>query len=85
MTEVLFTDPASNQFKNFEKKTQNMIILRLKKLREQPDRYLKPLRKYSYFSLRIGNYRAIIDWRKNKDQIWIVAIGHRKNIYQKEL
>ena len=85
MTDILFTDPASDQFKNLEKKIQDMIINRLKKMKELPDRYLKPLKEHPYFSLRIGDYRAIIDWRKNKDQLWVVAVGHRKNIYKKSL
>lgn len=85
MTDILFTDPASNQFKNLEKEIQDMIINRLKKMRELPNRYLKPLKEYPYFSLRIGDYRAIIDWRKNKDQLWVIAVGHRKNIYKKKM
>ena len=85
MTEILFTDPASNQFTNLEKKIRKRIISRLKKMRACPDHYLKPLKGYPYFSLRIGDYRAIIDWRKNRDQLWIVAVGHRRNIYEKDL
>jgi mRNA interferase RelE/StbE len=84
MTEILFTDPALDQFKNLEKIIQERIILKLKIIRNFPDHYLKPLKGYPYFSLRIGNYRAIIDWRRKKDQLWIVAVGHRRNIYEKE-
>ncbi len=85
MNEILFTDPASNQFKNFEKDIRERILSRLKKMRNLPNHYLKPLKGYPYFSLRIGDYRAIIDWRKKKNQLWVVAVGHRRNIYEKEL
>ena len=51
MNEILFTDPASDQFKNLEKNIQERILLRLKKMRNLPDHYLKPLKGYSYFSL----------------------------------
>ena len=85
MTEILFTDSASNQFSNLEKEIRKRIIFRLKKMKAWPDHYLKPLKGHPYFSLRIGDYRAIIDWRKDRDQLWIVAVGHRKNIYEKEI
>ena len=85
MNEVLFTDQATNQFKNLEQKVQHMIISRLKKFRKFPDHYLKQLKGYPYFALRIGDYRAIIDWRKNKNQLWVIAVGHRRNIYGKDL
>ena len=85
MNEILFTDPASDQFKNLEKNIRERILSRLKKMRNLPDHYLKPLKGYPYFSLRIGDYRAIIDWRKKKNQLWVVAVGHRRNIYEKEI
>ncbi|MBN1390149.1 MAG: type II toxin-antitoxin system RelE/ParE family toxin [Candidatus Thermoplasmatota archaeon] len=38
-----------------------------------------------YFSLKIGDYRVIIDWRREQDILWVVTVGHRKNIYEKDL
>jgi len=72
MTEILFTDPASDQFSRLEKEIRKRIIFRLKKMRGWPDHYLKSLKGYPYFSLRIGDYRAIIDWRKERDQLTIL-------------
>ncbi len=84
MPEILFTDPALNQFRDLEKKVQNRIISKLKNIKESPNHYLKPLKGYPYFSLRIGDYRAIIDWRKEQGELWIVSVGHRRNIYEKD-
>ncbi len=85
MTEVLFTDPALGQFSNLDKEIRKRIVAKMKTMKEWPDHFLKPLKGSIYFSLRIGDYRAIIDWRREREQLWIVAIGHRKNIYEKEL
>lgn len=85
MTEVLFTDPALNQLNKLDKVIKRRIVSKLKEMRCWPDHFLKPLTSSIYFSLRIGDYRAIIDWKKEKDQLWIVAVGHRKNIYEREL
>ena len=84
MPEILFTEPTLNQFRDLEKKVRNRIISKLKIIKESPSHYLKPLKGHPYFSLRIGDYRIIIDWRKNRDELWIVAVGHRRNIYEKD-
>ena len=85
MVEILFTDPALDQLLNLEKEIRQRITAKLKDIKEWPDHYLKPLKGIPYFSLRIGDYRVIIDWRKERDELWVVAVGHRKNIYEKEL
>ncbi len=85
MTEILFTDPALNQYRNLERETRKRINTKLKMIKEWPDHHLKPLKGYPYFSLRIGDYRAIIDWRRDRDELWVVAVGHRRNIYEREL
>jgi len=85
MPEVLFTDPALDQFNDLEHDIKQRIILKLKTMKGWPEHYLKPLKGIPYFSLRIGDYRVIIDWRRDQDVIWVVAVGHRKNIYEKDL
>jgi len=85
MAEVLFTDPALSQFSALDNEVRKRIVLKLKSMKEWPNHFLKPLKGSIYFSLRIGDYRAIIDWRKEREQLWVVAVGHRKNIYDKEL
>ena len=54
-------------------------------MRDWPDHFLKPLTGYSYFRLRVGDYRAIIDWRKERDELWVIAVGHRRNIYERDI
>jgi len=85
MIEVLFTDPALTQFSTLDKEIRKRIVLKLKRMKEWPDHFIKPLKGSIYFSLRIGDYRAIIDWRKEREQLWVVAVGHRKNIYERDL
>jgi len=33
--------------------------------------------------IRIGDYRVIIEIIEEKKEIWILKLGHRKNIYKK--
>ena len=82
MIEVKFTDPAKEQFSKREKKVRLRIYSKLEEMKNYPIHFLKPLKGYPYYSLRVGDYRVIIDWRKNRGVIWVVAVGHRRNIYE---
>ncbi len=47
-----------------------------------PDKYGTPLRKplAGYWKLRVGTYRIVYKIKQN--EIWILAIMHRKDIYR---
>ena len=47
-----------------------------------PDKYGKPLRKplAGYWKLRVGDFRIV--YKITKSEIWILAIMHRKEIYE---
>lgn len=85
MVEVKFTDPAKEQLADLEKDVRLRIYDKLDEIKDWPDHFLVPLKGYPYYRLRIGDYRAIIQWEKEKEQLWIVAVGHRKNIYDRDL
>jgi len=85
MAEVKFTDPAKNQLAGLEKRARLRIYSKLEEMRDWPDHFLKPLTRYPYFRLRVGDYRVIIDWRKERDELWVVAVGHRRNIYERDI
>jgi len=81
MTKIFFTTAAKDQLATLEKKIRMRIYEKLEEIVEWPDHYLKPLTNYPYFRLRVGSYRVIIDWQKKRDELWVVAVGHRRNIY----
>jgi len=85
MTEVKFTDPAKNQLAGLEKRVRLRIYSKLEDMSDWPDHFLKPLTGSPYFRLRVGDYRVIIDWRKERDELWVIAVGHRRNIYERGL
>ncbi len=85
MAEVKFTDPAKNQFAKLEKEVRLRIYNKLEEVKDWPGHFLERLKGYPYYKLRVGDYRVLIDWKKKRDQLWVIAAGHRKNIYEKEL
>jgi len=68
--------------KNLDSLQKDIGIRILKKLREittDPNKYIKSLAGSELFSLRIGDYRALVIISSNK--IFVVKIGYRKDIY----
>ena len=57
------------------------IIEKLKELKDSPERIGKPLKYSDFWSLRIGDYRAIYEINKDKKQAIILFIGHRSKVY----
>ena len=50
-----------------------------------PEHYLKPLSNVDGYSLRVGDYRALIKLKKEEEEIFVGTLGHRRNIYDREL
>lgn len=82
MYEIIFSKNAKKQLKKLEGETQNRIIRALEKLRFRPEVFLKKLVGDSGFRLRAGDYRIIVDLNKNRLEVLVIRIGHRKNIYK---
>ena len=81
--ELIYSDEARKQLKKFNKLLQERIISTLERIRFRPYAHVKKLVSSQYFSLRAGDYRIILDIRQSKLIIFVIEVGHRKNIYQK--
>lgn len=82
MYELIFKTPAERFLKKFNKETQKQILNRLKKLKNNP-KLGKPLvgNLSGLWSLKFGNYRAIYQIKHQELLIFVLKIGHRKNVY----
>lgn len=81
MYNVILSDLASKQLKKLDKNLRIRIITVLKRCRIRPYDYVKRLVGEPYFSLRVGNYRIIMDISETNLRIFVIKMGHRKNIY----
>jgi len=81
MYDVEFSKLAENQFFKLEKNIQERILSVLERIKIRPFHFVKRKIGTPYFILRIGEYRAVLDIRKDKNIIFIAEAGHRKNIY----
>ena len=79
MYQIIFSDTALKQFK---RDLQQRIKNSLERIIIRPESYIKRLVGESYYSFRVGDYRLILDIQKDKMIIFIIIMGHRKDIYE---
>ena len=82
MAFTVFLHPkAAKALEKIEKPTRLRIKNKLRELRERPERIGKPLKYTNFWSIRIGDYRAIYEINRDKNQVVVLFIGHRKKVY----
>ena len=82
MYKVIFSQKAEKQLDKLERKTAERVILTLERIIIRPQAYVKRLVGCYYHSLRVGDYRLILDIQEDKLIIFVIELGHRKNIYK---
>lgn len=61
-------------------KSKSRIIEKLRELEDSSEKIGKPLRYSDFWSLRVGDYRAIYEINRGKNQVIVLFIGHRKKV-----
>ena len=81
--DIEISDDALKSFKKLDRRTAQRIYSKLKEIAssENPFLYVKRLTGIALFSLRVGDYRVIIDIKRNSLIILVLKIGRRKNVY----
>lgn len=79
---IILSDKFDKFFSQLDRVSQKRIVERLKDLSKNP-KSGKPLkgRFKGIRSLRVGKYRILYDIQENHLIIVVIAIGHRKNVY----
>lgn len=78
---VLLHPKAIEDLKKNKKPIKSRIRKKLRELEHRPERVGKRLKYSNFWSLRIGDYRAIYEIYRDKNQVVILLIGHRKKVY----
>jgi mRNA interferase RelE/StbE len=61
--------------------TRERVTQKLRDAGARPDRHLKRLSNRDDYRVRIGDYRAIVDWDRQEDVLYVTEFDHRRNIY----
>lgn len=78
---VLLHPKAAKELEKIENTTKTRIVERLRDLKDNPERVGKILRQSNFWSLRVGDYRAIYEIDRTRRQVVVLFIGHRKKVY----
>lgn len=85
MTDIEWSERAVEQLEELEPDVQDRVVSKLEEATEWTEHRLDPLSNYPYHKLRAGDYRVILNWDKNADALKVKAVGHRRNVYKRNL
>ncbi len=77
---VLLHPKTAKSLRKLDKEVQGRIKDRIKDLKELPERE-KHLRYSNFWSLRVGDYRVIYELNKERKEVIVLFIAHRKHAY----
>jgi mRNA interferase RelE/StbE len=81
--EILFKESVYKDLKKIPKADLRKILSRIKKLSDDPrPAGCEKLTGQERYRLRQGRYRIVYSIQDDKLTIWVVKIGHRKDIYR---
>ena len=83
MANIEYSTRAADWIRDAEPDVQQRVLSKLEQAAEWPDHYLDALSGVPFFKLRIGDYRAIIDWRRDDEVLFVRRIDHRRNVYDR--
>ena len=83
MYSIEFSKKAESQFDKLPLNAQGKIIAVLERIKIRPFHFVKRIVGSNYYRARAGEYRIILDIVKNKMLIYVIELGHRRNIYKK--
>ena len=78
---VFLHPKAAKALEKLDANTKARMEGALKELADNPEKVGKQLKFSDFWSLRIGDYRAIYEIDRDKNQVVVIFIGHRKNVY----
>lgn len=81
--QVTWSEKARKNLQELDKKVTNRIIAKVESIKERPLDYTKRLVGLPLYSLRVGDYRVIMDIKSKQMLIFIVKVGPRKSVYDK--
>ena len=83
MYAIKFGKKSLEEWNKLPKDIKERIWNKLQSCKENPFHFLEHLEEIPGHKLRVGDYRVIIDVDKAENIIWVLKVGHRKNVYEK--
>ena len=78
---ILLHPKAAKELERLEDALKTRVKERLRELKDNPESIGKALKPSDFWSLRIGDYRAVFEIDHSKKHAIVLFIGHRKKVY----
>jgi mRNA interferase RelE/StbE len=81
--EILFKESVWKDLKKIPKRELKKILSRVEKLGNDPRPMgCEKLTAEELYRIRQGNYRIIYSIQDNELTVWVIKVGHRKDVYR---
>lgn len=81
--EIFFKESVWKDFKKIPKSELKKILHRIEKLADDPrPKGCEKLTAQELYRVRQGKYRIVYSIKDNELTIWVIKVGHRKNVYR---
>jgi len=83
---VIYTTRARKDLRQLPRDIAQNCIREISRIKENPFSFVKKLKGSKHaplYSLRIGEYRAILSIEEDRLIVFVLEIGHRSTIYRK--
>ena len=78
---VLLHPKAARSIDDIGEPTKTRIKERLSELKDSPEKKGTRLRYTEFWRIRIGDYRAIYEIKRENKQVIVLYVGHRRDVY----
>lgn len=82
MYDVIFYEKAKDNLKKLPLEAKKRFLNVFERIKIRPHHFIKKKEGTPYFIMRVGEYRAILDIHNKNRIIYVIELGHRKNIYK---
>jgi len=80
---IFFRKSVAKDLENIPKRDLQRIISRIRALAEDPrPRGCEKLSGQERYRIRQGNYRIVYSIQNNELTVWVVKVGHRREVYR---
>ncbi|NNF98231.1 MAG: type II toxin-antitoxin system RelE/ParE family toxin [Desulfobacteraceae bacterium] len=81
--EVYFKESVWKELKKVSKHDLKRILSRVENLKDDPrPTGCEKLTGHELYRIRQGNYRIVYSIQDKELTVWIIKVGHRKNVYR---
>jgi mRNA interferase RelE/StbE len=81
--EIYFKESVWKELKRIPKNDLKRILSRIEILGDEPrPTGCEKLTGHELFRVRQGNYRIVYSIQENELTVWIIKVGHRRNVYR---